>query len=165
MDGESALIALGSNLDSDAGNRAAHIAAGFAAIAALPRTAVVDVSSVHETDPVGPPGQMRYLNAAARVVTGLPPRELLETLLEIERSRGRDRVDEARWGPRTLDLDLLIYADRVIDEPGLTVPHPRLHERLFVLAPASEIACEMRVPGAGATIGELLERLPRPDSV
>jgi len=158
-----ALIALGSNLDSHLGDRAAHLRAGFDGIAALPGTALIDASGTHEPEPVGPPGQQRYLNAAARVETALSPRTLLAGLLAIELSRGRDRGAEPRWGPRTLDLDLLLYGDRVIDEPGLTVPHPRLHERPFVLEPASEIASGMVAPGHGATIGELLARLRRLD--
>jgi 2-amino-4-hydroxy-6-hydroxymethyldihydropteridine diphosphokinase len=89
------------------------------------------------------------------VRTGLGARALLARLHEIERERGRDRAAEGRWGPRTLDLDLLVYGEAVIQEPGLTVPHPRLHERRFVLEPLAAVAPEMMVPGRGR-VGELL---------
>jgi 2-amino-4-hydroxy-6-hydroxymethyldihydropteridine diphosphokinase len=100
-----------------------------------------------------------YLNAAALLETALGARALLDALLAIERARGRDRAGAARWGPRTLDLDLLLYGDRIIDEPGLTVPHPRMHERLFVLRPLALIAPEMIVPTCRLSVGALLSRL------
>ncbi|MEM0984273.1 MAG: 2-amino-4-hydroxy-6-hydroxymethyldihydropteridine diphosphokinase [Planctomycetota bacterium] len=155
MTRSTALIALGSNL----GDRSAHLSAALDAIAQLPDTAIIATSSIHETDPVGPPGQGPYLNAVCRIETAIEPRELLETLLDIERSRGRDRDQEQRWGSRTLDLDLILYADRVIDEPGLTLPHPRLHERAFVLDPAAEVASELVVPTLGCSIADLVQRL------
>lgn len=111
---------------------------------------------MHETEPVGPPGQERYLNAAAVIATALTPRDLLGRLLAIEASRGRVRPDPVRWGPRTLDLDLLLFGNLTIDEPGLTVPHPRLAERLFVLRPLAEVAGQCTVPGTGRTVMELL---------
>lgn len=150
-----AFIALGSNLASGLGDRRSHIEAAFGAIGRLEGTRLSARSAVIETDPVGPPGQSRYLNAAAGVVTTLAPRELLDLLIGIERSRGRDRSREQRWGPRTLDLDLLLYGDLIIREPGLVVPHPRLHERTFVLEPLSQIAPEVVVPGLGRTVSEL----------
>ena len=137
-----AYVALGSNV----GDRAAHLAAARAAMAALPGTVVVATSRVVETDPVGPPGQGPYLNAVDVVRTTLAPRVLLEALLAIERTRGRDRSRELRHGPRTLDLDLLAYGDAVpggparIEAPALQVPHPRMHERAFVLVPLSDVA-------------------------
>jgi 2-amino-4-hydroxy-6-hydroxymethyldihydropteridine diphosphokinase len=139
---ETAYIALGSNL----GDRSSNIRGALDAFKDHPGIELVVCSSVIETDPVGPEGQGPYLNAVACVRTGLEPRDLLDALLAIEQCYGRDRACEQRWGPRTLDLDLLIYADRVIDEPGLSIPHPRLHERDFVLIPLAEIAPEIMVP-------------------
>ncbi len=146
-----AVIALGSNL----GDRRGHLEAALAAMDALPGARVVARSSFHETDPVGPPGQGAYLNSAAILSTGLEPLELMRALLEIERGRGRVREPGSRWGPRTLDLDLLLYDDEVIHLPGLDVPHPRMHERRFVLAPLAEIGPSLQVPGRG-TVAELL---------
>jgi 2-amino-4-hydroxy-6-hydroxymethyldihydropteridine diphosphokinase len=100
-----------------------------------------------------------YLNAAAVIETGLPARTLLEHLLEIERRRGRIRAPGGRWGARTLDLDILLFGNDVINEEQLTIPHPRLHERLFALRPLAEIAPEMIVPATGATVRELLRRI------
>jgi 2-amino-4-hydroxy-6-hydroxymethyldihydropteridine diphosphokinase len=147
-----AFVALGSNL----GDRRAHLDFALSALGDLPLTSLGAVSGIVETEPVGSVPQGRYLNAAAEVRTGLSPRRLLESLLEIERSRGRDRARELQWGPRTLDLDLLLYGDRMIDEPGLTVPHPRLHERLFVLVPLAQVAGGTLVPGHGRSVTELL---------
>jgi 2-amino-4-hydroxy-6-hydroxymethyldihydropteridine diphosphokinase len=118
---------------------------------------VAAVSTVRETDPWGPVEQPRFLNAAAAVDTTLSARELLDTLLAVERELGRMR-DGARWGPRTIDLDLLLYGDELIDEPGLTVPHPHLAERLFVLEPLHDLDPALVVPGAG-DLASLLARL------
>ncbi len=150
-----AAVALGSNLDSALGDRSAHLEAAFAALAALPETSLLARSRAYETAPVGPPGQGPYLNAAAILATRLPARDLLEEMLKIEATRGRNRATEQRWGPRTLDLDLIVYGDAQIDEPGLTVPHPRLAEREFVLEPLAEIAPDLIVPGRG-TVAQLL---------
>jgi 2-amino-4-hydroxy-6-hydroxymethyldihydropteridine diphosphokinase len=146
-----AAIALGSNL----GDRRAHIWAAIDALAALPGTRLLAASDLIETDPVGPAPQGPYLNAAALIATTLPPRALLDHLLAIEHGRGRQRSAGQRWGPRTLDLDLLLYGDMVISEPGLIVPHPHLHTRDFVLLPLAQIAAGMVVPSLGATVGEL----------
>jgi 2-amino-4-hydroxy-6-hydroxymethyldihydropteridine diphosphokinase len=100
--------------------------------------------------------QGRYLNAAVLLSTTMPARDLLDALLDIERNAGRDRSGGERWSARTLDLDLLLFGDATIDEPGLVVPHPRMHERLFVLAPLAEIAPHLPVPGLNANVGELL---------
>jgi 2-amino-4-hydroxy-6-hydroxymethyldihydropteridine diphosphokinase len=118
---------------------------------------VVAVSSFRETDPVGYLDQPRFLNAVAALETGLEPRELLDRLLEVERELGRTR-NGPRFGPRTIDLDLLLYGDLVIDEPGLVVPHPRLAERRFVLEPLAELDPDLVVPGLGR-VTDLLARL------
>ncbi len=149
---------MGSNIEP----RSEHLDAAVVSLRATPGIRVLAVSTRHETDAVGPPGgpkQGKYLNAACLVETSLTPRELLSVCLEIERTRGRDRASQERWGPRTLDLDLLLYRDLRIDEPGLTVPHPRLHERLFVLAPLVEIAPDWEVPGLKKTVAALLSIL------
>jgi 2-amino-4-hydroxy-6-hydroxymethyldihydropteridine diphosphokinase len=117
---------------------------------------VVAVSRLRETDPVGLVDQPPFLNGAVRVETTLPPRALLDLLLELERSLGRVRGE--RWGPRTVDLDLLVYGSERIDEPGLRVPHPRLHERAFALEPLAELDPELDVPGLGP-VSELLAAL------
>jgi 2-amino-4-hydroxy-6-hydroxymethyldihydropteridine diphosphokinase len=126
-----AAVALGSNL----GDRLDHLRAGLDGLGGL--GTVVAVSKVHETDPVGGPEQGRYLNAAVLIDTDLAPLDLLAGLLEIERGRGRERKE--RWGPRTLDLDLIAYEGQTIDLPTLEIPHPRAHDRGFVLAPLVEV--------------------------
>jgi 2-amino-4-hydroxy-6-hydroxymethyldihydropteridine diphosphokinase len=117
---------------------------------------VVAVSTLRETDPVGVVDQPRFLNGAARVETDLSPRELLDVLLAVERELGRERLE--RWGPRTIDLDLLLYGDEAVSEPGLRVPHPRLHERRFALEPLAELDPALVVPGRGP-VQELLAGL------
>jgi len=119
---------------------------------------VLAVSSFIETEPVGgPSGQPSYLNGALELETDLEPRALLAALLAIEDRLGRQRA--VRWGPRTVDLDLLLYGDRIIAEERLEVPHPRMRERRFVLEPLAEIAPEVVDPVTGLTAGELLDRL------
>jgi 2-amino-4-hydroxy-6-hydroxymethyldihydropteridine diphosphokinase len=146
-----AAFGLGSNL----GDRRAHLEAAVRGLAGLGE--VLAVSSFRETAPVGGPPQPAYLNAAVVVATELEPLALLHAAQEIERRAGRERG--VVWGPRTLDLDLLLYGDRTLREPGLVVPHPRLHERRFVLEPLAEIALDWPVPGLGRTVGELLANL------
>lgn len=150
-----AAIALGSNL----GDRAATINAAIAEIGSLAGVRVTAVSPIFETPPFGPVPQGEYLNAACVVETDVPARTLLTSLHEIERAHGRNRADEIRWGPRTLDLDLLTYSDAIIDEPGLCVPHPGMQDRLFVLEPLAAIAPDMLVPTLHATVSQLLHRL------
>ena len=157
-----ACIALGSNLHSPAGDRAATITSAVRAIAALPRTTLRAASEPIETEPVGPPGQGPYLNAAVSVLTTLGPKELLEALLEIERAHGRERRE--RWGARTLDCDLILFGDAVIHEPGLTVPHPEMAGRRFVLEPLASIEPGVVVPGLNRTVGDLLDALRDPGS-
>jgi 2-amino-4-hydroxy-6-hydroxymethyldihydropteridine diphosphokinase len=149
-----AFVALGSNL----GDRAALLAGALAGLRATPGVAALACSSIYETRPVGPPGQGPYLNAVARLETTLSPRALLERLFALEAAAGRARSG-VRDEPRTLDLDLLLYGDRCIDEEGLCVPHPRLHERPFVLAPLRELAEAVRHPRLGRSVGELAEEL------
>ena len=139
-----AYVGLGANL----GDREAALRVALELLAAEPEIDVVAVSHVRETDPVGYVDQPHFLNAAAALETSLPPRALLERLLAVERALGRTR-DGPRFGPRTIDLDLLVYADERVDEPGLTIPHPRLHERRFVLEPLADLDPELAVPGRG----------------
>lgn len=120
-------------------------------------TEVVAVSSLRETEPVGLEDQPRFVNGAVALETELSPRALLDELLAIEHRLGRTR-EGPRFGPRTIDLDLLVYGDAEIDEPGLTVPHPRLHERRFALEPLAEVAPGLVVPGQGP-LDRLLARL------
>lgn len=152
-------IALGSNL----GDRAAHLEAALRGLAELPGTAVVALSRVYETDPVGPPPQGPYLNAVAEIRTGLDPSSLLFALQAIEASRGRERG--RRDAARTLDLDLLVYGERRIEGPTLVVPHPRLTRRGFVLEPLRDLAPRLRIPGCPATVEQLAKRLRSPSSV
>jgi 2-amino-4-hydroxy-6-hydroxymethyldihydropteridine diphosphokinase len=132
-----AVIGLGGNL----GDRLANLRAAVAAIERVPGVQVIARSSVYETAPVGPP-QPAYLNAAIAIDTTLSPRALLNALLEVERALGRERRE--RWGPRTVDLDILTIDGVTVDEPDLTVPHPRLHERQFAIIPLLEVAPDAR---------------------
>jgi 2-amino-4-hydroxy-6-hydroxymethyldihydropteridine diphosphokinase len=121
------------------------------------RVELTGVSSFRDTEPVGYADQPRFLNAAARVETELAPLELLDLLLAVERELGRIREGGPRFGPRTIDLDLLLYGDATVDEPGLTVPHPRLHERRFALEPLVELDPDLVVPGRGRVSALLSE--------
>jgi 2-amino-4-hydroxy-6-hydroxymethyldihydropteridine diphosphokinase len=149
-----AFVALGSNL----GDREATLRAAVGRLAGLPKTEVRGVSAFRDTEPVGYVHQPRFLNGAVELETGLAPRELLDALLELERDFGRDRSTSPPQGPRTLDLDLLLYGDEKIDEPGLEIPHPRLHERAFVLEPLAELDPALEVPGRGP-VQALLSKL------
>lgn len=152
-----AYIGLGSNL----GEREAQIRSALDALGKLPRSRFVRASSVYDTDPVGDPDQPRFLNAAACVETELTAGELLWNLLLIEQRLGRVRSKSRRYGPRTIDLDLIFYGDQVVEEPGLTVPHPEAHLRAFVLAPLAELAPELVHPAIGEPIVSLLAQLPK----
>ena len=148
-----AYVGLGANLD----DRRATIERALRLLGEVPGVDVLAVSALHETDPVGFENQPRFLNGAVAVETALTARELLGVLLDVERRLGRTR-DGPRFGPRTIDLDLLLYGEAVLDEPGLTVPHPRLHERRFALEPLAELAPGLVVPGRGR-VEELLRGL------
>jgi 2-amino-4-hydroxy-6-hydroxymethyldihydropteridine diphosphokinase len=148
-----AYIGLGANL----GDRQVTVRAAVAALDAMDGIEVVAVSSFRETDPVDYLDQPRFLNAAVAVETSLAPRELLDALLAVERSLGRTR-EGPRFGPRTIDLDLLLYGGESFDEPGLTVPHPRLHERVFALEPLAELDPGLLIPGKGP-LESLLRKL------
>ena len=146
--GVRAFVGLGSNL----GERETTLRAALDRLRAEDGIVVVAVSSFRETDPVGVLDQPRFVNAAAELETSLPPRELLARLLEVERGLGRDRAREERWGPRAIDLDLLLYGDEEIDQPSLTVPHPRLADRAFVLEPLLELDSGLRLPDGRALV-------------
>ena len=139
-----AYVGLGANL----GDREAMLRSALEQLGAEPGIDVMAVSKLRDTDPVGITDQPRFLNAAAAVETDLTARELLDRLLGIERRLGRTR-EAPRFGPRTIDLDLLLYGDEQIDDPGLEVPHPRLHERLFALEPLADLDPDLVVPGRG----------------
>ena len=140
-----AFVGIGSNL----GEPERQIAAALDQLAAEDGIELVAVSTLRETEPVGFLDQPNFLNGAAQLETELPPRELLKRLLAIESRLGRVRGEGPRLGPRTIDLDLLLYGDEEIDEPGLTVPHPRLPERRFALEPLAELAPGLEIPGLG----------------
>ena len=140
-----AYIGLGGNL----GSVAATLASAFLALDALPQSRLFARSSIYRSPAWGMTDQPDFLNAVAALDTALEAPALLAELLRIERAAGRERAGAVRWGPRTLDLDLLLYADAMIDQPGLRVPHPHLHERAFVLLPLAEIAPDAIVPGRG----------------
>ena len=149
-----AYVALGSNL----GDREGTLRAALEALAAEPGIDVVAVSRFYDTEPVGYLDQPRFLNGAAAIDTELPAGELLQRLLAVELRFGRRREDVPAQGPRTLDLDLLLDGEAEIDEPGLRIPHPRLHERRFVLEPLADLDPALEVPGNGQ-VQEILARL------
>ena len=147
-------IGLGSNLAEPR----RQLEAALAALDRLPDCRLVAVSSLYASDPLGPPNQPRYVNAAAALDCELAPLELLDALQAIEREQGRERKAE-RWGPRPLDLDVLLYGDLQLDEERLTVPHYHMHARAFVLYPLAEIAPDLRLPD-GRPLQELLAACP-----
>ncbi|MBI3570436.1 MAG: 2-amino-4-hydroxy-6-hydroxymethyldihydropteridine diphosphokinase [Gammaproteobacteria bacterium] len=163
MSDVTAYIGLGSNLVEPQ----AQVRAGQAALAALQRTTVEACSALYASAPIGLTSQPDFVNAACRVRTQLPARVLMQALLDIERQQGRVR-EAAKGGPRTLDLDLLLYSDLVLDDPDLTLPHPRLHERAFVLHPLCELDAGLLIPGHGRAVdllaacaGQRVERFER----
>ncbi|MGE0201679.1 MAG: 2-amino-4-hydroxy-6-hydroxymethyldihydropteridine diphosphokinase [Candidatus Melainabacteria bacterium] len=146
-----AIIGLGSNL----GDSPATLQSALDSLALHPDITLVSVSSFYETDPVGLTDQPVFLNAAAQVQTTLSALQLLAVCLEIEQAHGRVRHADRQYGPRTLDLDILLYGDGVIDLPGLSVPHPHLHERLFALLPVLEVMPEAVHPRLNVPLAEL----------
>jgi 2-amino-4-hydroxy-6-hydroxymethyldihydropteridine diphosphokinase len=151
---ENVFIALGSNL----GERLEHLRAGIAMLEEHPEIWVMQKSRIVETEPFGVTNaQGAFLNAAAKLETNLTANDLLEVMLEIERARGRERIE--RWGARTLDLDILLYGNEIISQPNLEIPHPRMLERAFVLAPLLDIAPNLEIPGTELRVHQALERL------
>ncbi len=151
---KSVFIALGSNL----GDRLEHLRAGILRLEQHQQIRVLQKSRVFETEPFGvTSAQGAYLNAVAELETSFSASDLLQVMLEIERAQGRERLE--RWGARTLDLDILLYDSAIISEPQLEVPHPRMLERAFVLAPLADIAASLEIPGRAITVGQALERL------
>ena len=155
-----AYVGLGANLDDPQ----RQVERAIAELAMLPDSRLVGASTLYRTAPVGPGAQPDYVNAAARLLTRLDPVALLTALQGIERAHGRMR-DGTRWGPRTLDLDLLLYGDLRCDLPGLNLPHPELHRRAFVLVPLLDVApSDLTVPGQGR-LADLARALPQSDIV
>ena len=148
-----AYVGLGANL----GPREIAIQRALTLLASEEGIEVVEQSTLRETDPVGRVEQPRFLNGVVALDTTLSPRELLDVLLRVERELGRVR-DGERWGPRTIDLDLLLHGSNVVDEPGLRLPHPRLHERRFALEPLADLAPDLEIPGRGK-VSEILQQL------
>ncbi|MGY4516000.1 2-amino-4-hydroxy-6-hydroxymethyldihydropteridine diphosphokinase [Lysobacter sp. HA18] len=153
-----AYIGLGANI----GDAASTIRLAFEQLDACDGIDVTARSSLYRTPAWGVTEQPDFINAVAKVATALTPQQLLATLLRLERDAGRDRCTALRWGPRELDLDLLLYGDVVIEEDGLRVPHPHLHERAFVLVPLAEVARALVVPGHGP-VAALRERVATGD--
>ena len=153
MSAVTAYVGLGANLQDPA----AQVRRALDELASLPQSRVLARSSLYKSPPLGPSDQPDYVNAVAALATALEPLALLKELRAIEIRHGRQR-DGTRWGPRTLDLDLLLYGDQVLDTPELRLPHPGLHERAFVLYPLYDVAPELEVPGRGS-VRELRERL------
>jgi 2-amino-4-hydroxy-6-hydroxymethyldihydropteridine diphosphokinase len=148
-----AFLGLGANLQDPA----AQVRRALEELAGIPQSRVLSHSPLYMSPPLGPSDQPDYVNAVAALETHLDPFLLLGELRALETRHGRQR-DGSRWGPRTLDLDILLYGDRVLDTPELTLPHPGLHERAFVLYPLSDVAPQLQIPGRGSVRG-LRERL------
>ena len=154
-----AYLSLGSNL----GDRMNYLKLAIQALACHPKINVLAISSVYETDPVGYTDQGKFLNMAVKIKTSLYAEELLETCLEIEKSLGR--VRETKWGPRTIDLDILLYNNENRKTDRLIIPHPRMHERLFVLIPILEIDLFLKIPTIDKPLIDILEQIPNKKGV
>jgi 2-amino-4-hydroxy-6-hydroxymethyldihydropteridine diphosphokinase len=152
-----AYLSLGSNV----GDRVAHLRDAIARLESIGR--VVSVSSFYETEPVEVTDQPWFLNCAVGLETALTAEQLMARLLQIEQEMGRRRIQKK--GPRTIDIDILLFDDLILDSPDVTIPHPAMQKRRFVLEPLAEIAAEARHPGIKKTIRELLEELPAGQSV
>ena len=152
-------LGLGSNM----GNRTANLDKAVKAIAGLDDCMVCSLSSIYETEPWGDKNQSAFLNQVMRVETQLEPKAFLSACQRIESKLGRERG--RRWGPRTMDIDLLLYGDRVVNEDTIQVPHPQLQKRRFVLVPLAEIAPLVNIPGSGRTVREALKLCPDSGSI
>ena len=154
-----AYLSIGSNM----GDRLKTFEAAFNLLSEHPQVQLESCSSLYETDPVGYTEQDCFLNAVFKVQTNLEPEELLKTCMEIERELGRKR--EKRWGPRTLDLDILLYNHENIETENLSIPHPRMHERSFVMIPLMEIAPEISLPNMDISLSDLLNKISGKEGV
>jgi len=154
-----AYLGLGANL----GHTEQTLRTAATVIATLPGTTLCARSSLYKTPAWGLTDQPDFLNAVVMIETDLSAPELLSALMQVEHQHGRNRETEQRWGPRTLDIDILLYGNQVIDQPGLRIPHPHLHERAFALLPLHEIAPEIAIPGIGTLSDLLLDMLPIDD--
>jgi 2-amino-4-hydroxy-6-hydroxymethyldihydropteridine diphosphokinase len=160
--GERAFVALGANL----GDRAATFEAVIERFERTLDIRLLSASPIYETPPVGPPDQPAYLNAVVELRVWLDPQSLLTRLQRIETELGRDRSQQSeRWGPRPIDLDLLLFGERRVELPELSVPHPRLHERAFVLVPLAALAPDLRHPVLGTAVDELMRAQPDLDAL
>lgn len=156
---QSVYLALGSNL----GDRVDYLRRAITALLRRPRLRVKAVSPVYETKPIGLLDQPDYLNMVVQIETTFSPLELLAVTQQIERELHRTR--DVRWGPRTLDIDILIYGEDVLKRPQLTIPHPRMHERAFVLLPLNDLAPDLIVPSSGRTVTQLVEQVSGKEGV
>jgi 2-amino-4-hydroxy-6-hydroxymethyldihydropteridine diphosphokinase len=154
-----AYLSLGSNL----GDRLDYLKSAIQALDSHPDIKVASTSSVYETDPVGYTDQGKFLNLAVKIETSLGAEALLDTCLNIEKSLGR--VREIKWGPRTIDLDILLYNNENIETDRLVIPHPRMHERLFVLIPILEIDPFLKIPTNDKPLIDLIEQIPNKKGV